>query len=81
MGNHEYCTDCGANDFHHGQPCDPERLAKKKLKEAATRNFRAEAIKRLEALETQLQKQGIKVEWDYNHDGEHDRLVINWWDN
>lgn len=28
MGNHEYCTDCGASDFHFGRPCNPERLAK-----------------------------------------------------
>lgn len=27
MGNHEYCMDCGASDFHHGRPCNPERLA------------------------------------------------------
>lgn len=28
MGNHEYCVDCGMNDFHHGKPCLPEHVAK-----------------------------------------------------
>lgn len=23
MGNHEYCTACGENDFHMGRDCDP----------------------------------------------------------
>lgn len=23
MGNHEFCVDCGASDFHNGEPCDP----------------------------------------------------------
>ena len=27
MGNHEYCTECGATDFHLGRPCDPKRKA------------------------------------------------------
>lgn len=29
MGNHEYCSDCGANDFHHGRPCDLAQYAKR----------------------------------------------------
>lgn len=81
MGNHEYCTDCGANDFHHGRPCDPERLAKKKSEQVARDVARDKAIKRLEALELQLEKQGIKVGWDYSSDGEPNGLIINWWDN
>jgi hypothetical protein len=28
MGNHEYCVDCGENDFHHGSPCNPESYRK-----------------------------------------------------
>lgn len=28
MGNHEYCVECGANDFHLGEPCRPEDLAR-----------------------------------------------------
>lgn len=27
MGNHEYCVDCGENDFHYGRPCNPEKVA------------------------------------------------------
>src|SRR3989338_7784097 len=26
MGNHEFCINCGANDFHEGTPCDPKRV-------------------------------------------------------
>lgn len=27
MGNHEFCTECGESDFHHGRPCDPVKKA------------------------------------------------------
>ena len=27
MGNHEFCEECHENDFHHGRPCDPVRVA------------------------------------------------------
>lgn len=81
MGNHEYCEECGANDFHMGRPCDPERLAKKKSEQAARNIVKDKAIKKLEALELQLEKQGIIVGWDYSFDGEPNGLVINWWDN
>jgi len=27
MGNHEFCEDCGASNFHLGEECDPERKA------------------------------------------------------
>src|SRR6185369_10614471 len=27
MGNHEYCDECGENDFHRGEPCNPEKRA------------------------------------------------------
>jgi hypothetical protein len=77
MGNHEYCTDCGANDFHHGRPCDPDRLAKKKAKEDIQNKAQADALKRLVALKEQLESQGIKVQWDWHGEG----LVIYWWDN
>jgi hypothetical protein len=29
MGNHEFCTRCGQNDFHYGESCEdayPEQL-------------------------------------------------------
>ncbi len=26
MGNHEYCPDCGASDFHIGEPCNENDL-------------------------------------------------------
>ena len=32
MGNHEYCMDCGENDFHLHRPCRPEKLAEQKRK-------------------------------------------------
>jgi hypothetical protein len=25
MGNHEFCVECGASDFHYGRECDPKR--------------------------------------------------------
>ncbi len=24
MGNHEFCTECGENNFHNNRPCNPE---------------------------------------------------------
>lgn len=38
MGNHEYCTGCGASDFHSGESCEqayPERWAKKQAERKA----------------------------------------------
>lgn len=33
MGNHEYCTECGASDFHLGRPCNPALKAKHQAEE------------------------------------------------
>jgi hypothetical protein len=40
MGNHEYCDECGASDFHFGRECNPERKAKhqKEREEIRKRN-------------------------------------------
>lgn len=27
MGNHEYCGECGASDFHYNRPCNPKTKA------------------------------------------------------
>jgi len=60
MGNHEYCTDCGANSYHHGEPCDPGRLAvmeEQRQKGAEARRIRHEDLK---GLRTWLDAEG----WD-----------------
>jgi len=50
MGNHEFCEDCHANDFHNGRPCNPEAKAKVDAANAAvaernrTDKIKAEAI-------------------------------------
>lgn len=60
MGNHEYCSGCGASDFHFGYTCEqayPEGRARK-LKEAAEREHQRtldnaaveEMVKRLRRL-------------------------------
>lgn len=57
MGNHEFCGECGASDFHYNRPCDPATKAKYQARqrkierrvqqaEAAARN----AAKKLRAL-------------------------------
>jgi hypothetical protein len=38
MGNHEYCTECGASDFHNGVSCEqayPEKWAEKEKERKA----------------------------------------------
>ncbi len=43
MGNHEYCEECGASDFHYGRDCEPTRKAtfQAGLREVEERNKRA----------------------------------------
>ena len=55
MGNHEYCVDCGASDFHHGQTCQeayPEGYAETQKLRAE----RAEERKRGRVLLEQFKK-------------------------
>jgi hypothetical protein len=40
MGNHEYCSGCGASDFHIGMSCEeayPERWERKEAERAAVK--------------------------------------------
>jgi hypothetical protein len=39
MGNHEYCVDCGASDFHLGSPCEPELLAAEQSRQKAAKAY------------------------------------------
>lgn len=72
MGNHEYCTGCGASDFHSGQSCEeayPEGFKRKqaeKIIEEKTSINGTLAAKRLIAL---LKKEGwpAQVQWAGGH--------------
>lgn len=48
MGNHEYCVECGENDYHYGQPCDPKKVAKMK-REQADREHKQKAREKWES--------------------------------
>lgn len=60
MGNHEYCVDCGASDFHWGRTCQeayPEgyretqaRKRKQKEKETRQREKAKQVVSRLKKL-------------------------------
>lgn len=50
MGNHEYCLDCGASDFHYGKPCDPARKAKHDAEEKAMEDARKLRLSKLKEL-------------------------------
>jgi predicted nucleic acid-binding Zn-ribbon protein len=56
MGNHEFCTECGASDFHHGRECDPKRKAEyearnqKAIEEAVQRRNQDPVLVQFDAL-------------------------------
>lgn len=57
MGNHEYCTACGENDFHWGQPCNPEKFKAHQDEQA---RIKAAWEKRVENTKKKLDAAGIK---------------------
>lgn len=62
MGNHEFCTGCGASDFHIGKTC--EEAYPEKRKKVLERNAVAEEEQKvgaviLEKLVNQLKEHGI----------------------
>jgi len=53
MGNHEFCTECGASDFHYGRPCDPKRKKEHQEKQRrAKENYETLRQSALAKLET-----------------------------
>lgn len=69
MGNHEFCTECGANDFHNGEPCDPKR--KKKYQNELNEGSRnlEKAIKRMHKVVIPLlEKNEIEYEIGNNYE-------------
>lgn len=62
MGNHEFCTECGANDFHNGFPCDPERKVKWVAEQAAQSCKVIANTILLTELQKYLKEFGIKAE-------------------
>jgi len=75
MGNHEYCTDCGASDFHLGRPCDPTA-------KAAEQERTRKAEERHERLKTKAIKVCAElVALGYPaRIGAYDAVVIEIWD-
>lgn len=66
--NHEYCEDCGQNDFHMGRPCNPELKAKKDAERAENKRRMEESIRILTVLATELKSRGYDAEFDqYNN--------------
>jgi len=75
MGNHEYCTECGASDFHYGQPCNPKRLAKQKAHDKAC----ADRVKRWEAAAERVCKELLARGYPAKI-GNYGHVVIEKWD-
>lgn len=65
MGNHEYCTLCGENDFHYNEPCNPEKRAKHQADEAARMKRRIRAERAAEAMVEKLALRGITATIDF----------------
>ncbi len=61
MGNHEYCEDCGENDFHLGRPCNPEKV---KAKEAEAKKLKQEKEKRYAVIKEKLDKAELSFYYD-----------------
>lgn len=68
MGNHEYCSKCGEDDFHRGRSCDPVKLAEQAAWKARI-DRRSEFRKELTAvLAAAIDKAGIPVKISYQGD-------------
>lgn len=64
MGNHEYCIDCGENDFHLHRPCDPAKVAARKAEENRINKKRINGKIELKSLQKKLEKEGFKTYYD-----------------
>jgi len=64
MGNHEYCEDCGASDFHHGRPCDPTRKAAFEAEKVQNAARQKAAREKLAVLATELNSRGYQAEFN-----------------
>lgn len=73
MGNHEFCTSCGEDDFHRGSECNPETKRKYQEELQQRRERSAAATKRMEE---RLKAAGIKYQLT-----EHGHAMVYKWDN
>lgn len=64
MGNHEYCEECGASDFHYGRPCNPIRKATHQSEKAAIKNREKRAEAAAISTAQTLRNLGFEVEID-----------------
>jgi hypothetical protein len=62
MGNHEFCTECHANDYHIGRSCNPEELAAVQAEKKAADKRHERQKKKAEAIVKVLAKMGIEAE-------------------
>jgi hypothetical protein len=61
MGNHEYCEDCGENNFHNERPCNPEKVADRKAMQDRNDRILQANISRMK---NALASAGIQYEMD-----------------
>lgn len=61
MGNHEYCTECGEDDFHYGYPCDPIKKAAQQGRKRKIELERNKRIRKLKADTPTLKKMGYEI--------------------
>ena len=77
MGNHEYCEECGASDFHLGRTCQ-EAYPKKYIEMQEAKRKDEERKQRLLpkflAFKQELQSRGIRF-WGGNSE---DTISISW---
>jgi hypothetical protein len=74
MGNHEFCTGCGASDFHTGQSCKeayPERWAEKEKQRKAAQAIVDKENARVKKITDPIIKKGkasiVKGLKNYDH--------------
>lgn len=73
MGNHEYCEDCGENDFHNHRPCDPAKVAARKAAEKQVIERKVRGHIKLEKLKKKLATEEFSSSFDY-----YGNLVVSW---
>lgn len=75
MGNHEFCTDCGASDYHLGSDCNPKEKAAYQAGLKAVADYATLHDSKAKKLVKKLKSQGIPAKI-----GAYGSIEISKWD-
>lgn len=67
MGNHEYCDECGEDDFHYGLPCNPEKKAQQDARNQEIENRRQWRVDKIRSDIEKFVMMGYTTDIDETH--------------